>query len=228
MQEIEQYEKDIFLRGKTEKETVIVDGVINAEKFFDSKIKIGWFLKEAYTTEESFHMRKYYGGEKAYEDFFKNTAVPTWHPVIYSSFGILNGFKKWDDIPYVRDKNELVDVIQQIAIINANKNASITGTYTESGNLEAGFNKWKDITTRQIDILKPNVFVFASTFYLYKDLLEIKDHNLIESDYKGCNIFEKDQNLYIDTYHPAQTQMSQVIYVDQIIEAVQLWFNRKK
>ena len=93
LSKIEEYEKE-FKKG------TIVDGVIDGEKYFNSKYRIAWYLKEAYTTEvKGWHIKKYYGQEDAYDKFFKDTATQTWHPIIYATTtGILGNFIKWDDI----------------------------------------------------------------------------------------------------------------------------------
>jgi hypothetical protein len=85
----------------------IIDGVIDGHTYFLSEYKIAWFLKEAYSADkEGFHMKEHYGQPDAYDNFFKNKAITTWHPIIYSSYGILNGFMKWINMEYIRDEPE--------------------------------------------------------------------------------------------------------------------------
>lgn len=218
--------KNEFLKEVIEYETMfstnhIGDGVVDAATYFDSNIKIAWFLKEAYTDEApGFHMREHYGQENAYEYFFKSHGIPTWHPIIYCSYGILNNFLKWDDMDYIRNKPEMCNVINSIAIINVNKEPSKTGTYTLSKNLDEAFSQSKPIIDLQLKVLQPRVHIFGGTAFLYKEYFNLEDRHRVKS---STNSFEKDGNLYIEAYHPANRSNKRNEYVDRIIEDVQRW-----
>ena len=211
-----------FVRGE------IRDGLVDSKSYQNSQLKIAWFLKEAYTTEEEgWHISKYYAQTNAYDKFFRKTAIPTWHPIIYTTFGILSDFMQFDDIPTLKQKNDMVDVVKQLAIINVNKMPSKTGTRTTWKNLNQAFVKYEGLLKTQIEILQPQVNIFANTFYLYKDMLGIEDKDqIVYNDYKNCQVFHKNNNIYISTYHPANRRMKRKIYVDQIIQAVNKWINR--
>lgn len=117
IEQLKSLEKEIELFGKT-----MVDGAIDNEEYFKSKYKIAWFLKESYSDkEESEYYRSYFESDDLYEDWFKNVAIPTWHPIIYISYSILNGFKNWQELEYIRENPDMCKVIKNIAIINANK-----------------------------------------------------------------------------------------------------------
>jgi hypothetical protein len=221
--EIEVYEKR-FGTG------TIIDGVIDGEKYANSNYKIAWFLKEPYSSEDDgFHMRKYYAQPDAYNNFFRNTATPTWHPVIYTSYGILNGFLKWDNLSYIRHQPDMCEVVKSIAIINANKRPSKTDTVTLYNNLNEGFNEFRELIEAQVEVLQPQIHIFCRTFYLYKDYFGLTEEHQITSgqEFENCSVWGKDGKLFLDVYHPANRTQKRDVYVNQIISAAEKWANRE-
>jgi hypothetical protein len=217
---VEEYEK-LFNYG------TIIDGLISPSDYFNSKYKIAWFLKEAYSNEEEgFHIKTYYGQPDRYNKFFKNVATQTWHPIIYSSYGILNDYCNWDDMPYIKNSPSMCQILDQVAIINANKEPSITGTYTTYKNLNSGFQKYKKIILKQIEVLKPQIHIFCGTFYLYKDIFALTDDDIvISSNLERCKVWHKNNKLFLDVYHPANRVQRRKNYVNEIIESVKNWTN---
>lgn len=223
VKQIEDLEKEI-----SKYDSVMIDGAIDNVTYFNSKFRIGWFLKEAYSDDEySQNYRDLFTAENLYEDFFRNVAIPTWHPIIYISNSILYDFKTWQDLPWIKDDNGLCEVIKNIAIINANKQYSYTGTWTDDENLFNGFQKFQSIILKQIEILDPNVCIFCNTFDLYKDILEIDESFKVEevSIAGFLNVFLKDKKIFIDAFHPAITRysgggVSKEFYFNSIVNAV--------
>lgn len=219
LKKIEEYENQFA-------EKSIIDGVVDGEVYIESKIKIAWFLKEAYSSEkDGFHIKKHYDQDDAYENFFKKIATQTWHPIIYASYGILNNFIEYDDMDFIKDKPEMCDVIRSIAIINANKFASKTGTYTIYANLKSGFLECKEIIQNQIEVLQPQIHVFCNTFSLYKDLFALTEkHKMSQSkNFNKCTMYSKNGKLFLDVYHPANTTLQREVYINQIINASKIW-----
>ena len=130
---------------------------------------------------------------------------------------------------WIKDKPEMCEIIKSIAIINANKFPSKTGTYTTYPNLNSGFIECKDIVEKQIKVLKPQIHIFCSTFYLYKDYFELTEENKFtpQDDIDYCNMYFKDEKLFLDVYHPANTTLKREVYVNQIIKAAEIWANER-
>ena len=217
IEEINLLEKKIESYGKT-----MVDGAIDNEEYLKSKYRIAWFLKESYADENeenSQYYRSLFTANNLYEDFFKNVARPTWHPIIYISYSILNGFKTWQELDYIRENNDMCNVIKNIAIINANKHYSLTGTWTDDNNLYDGFKKFEKILRKQIHLLEPNILIFGNTFYLFKDFFEINDtHKINDLSEDGLlHTYLKDGKIFLDAYHPASRKRN---YINSIINAV--------
>jgi hypothetical protein len=205
---------------------VISDGVHTPEKYFSNDIRLAWMLKEAYDENGGgWQYKELFDEEDLYEAQFKKGHKTTWHPIIYTSHGILHGFKQWDDMEYIRDNRELAKIVREVAFINAQKLPSLVGTRTNMDDIHTSINKYGDLLLKQIELLKPNVFIFANTFDAYKTLLDFNDVELIQNG--SCSYFVRDEQLFINAYHPAQTQVGGKAYTNDIVEVVKNWFNRR-
>ncbi len=76
---------------------------------------------------------------------------------------------------------------------------------------------------RQIDLLNPNVFIFANTLHLYRTVLNLSNETLTKRS-RVSDIL-KEGKLFIDAYHPAQTIVKRGNYVNDIVELVEKWSN---
>lgn len=209
---------------------IIHDGVMKPELYFKNKIRLAWMLKEAYDSEEGTgggwtYFKMFPIGKNLYEYTFKEGHKTTWHPIIYISYSILNNFPKWEDMEYIRDKNEMCDIVRQVAFINAQKLPSkgVTRTYTED--LWKSIDNYSDLLSRQIELINPNVLIFGSTINLYKNILEIDKEQLKSGG--SCQYLIKNKKLYISSYHPAQKTITRDKYVNDIIELVKKWHINK-
>ncbi len=208
---------------------IIDDGVYNPEKYFSNNIKICWMLKEPYDLENGqgggWSYLSMFDGEDLYESTFKFGHRTTWHPIIYTSFGIHNGFKKWGEIEYIKDNHKIAEIVREVAFINAQKLPSKGVTRTNMDDIAISIEKHGELLKEQVELLSPNVFIFANTFHLYKNLLGLNNLNSVKSG--SCNYYIKNESIFIEAYHPAQTQVTGETYVDDIINAVKTWSNSK-
>jgi hypothetical protein len=208
-----------------EKRYIIDDGVMLPEKYFSNEIRLAWMLKEPYDEKDGtgggwsyFEMFK---GENLYLEQFNRTNKPTWHPIIYISFAIHNHFLKWNQMGKLRDNNEMCEVVKEVAFINAQKLPSKNGTTTNFSDLFTSLEKYNDLIIRQIDLLNPNVFIFANTFDVYKKYLNLE--NSKQTTYKSLRYVVNDGKLYINAYHPAQKTIKGFEYGNDIIDIVEKW-----
>lgn len=205
----------------------VVDGAINLQRYLQSKYKILWVLKEPYSLDgESFSYQDMFGSEDLYEDFFKNVAVPTWHPILYISYSILNGFTRWVDLNFIREQPDMCQVIQDIAIINANKSFSVTGTYTLNQHLAEGFEHYKEINVKQIELLQPDMVIFGGTFGLFEKHLNINEtHQVHFPSPINTRFYKKGAQLFVDTNHPG-ARIKREFYVDPIVGFAENYFKK--
>ncbi len=203
------------------------DGPINPKMYLNSNIKIAWLLKEGYDSETGKGGWSYteLAKENAYEHFFRWQSIPTWHPIIYTTYGILNGFKKYNEMPDIKDNPGICEVVNNIAIINVQKMPAKGGSISNFPEINKAFDKNFKLLEKQIALLNPDILIGCNTMQLYKNLFEIasdKGTNKTITDY-----YIKNGKLYIDAYHPARRGAKEV-YVNEIIEAAQDWFLTKQ
>jgi hypothetical protein len=205
---------------------IISDGVMKPEHYFANEIRLAWMLKEPYDGEEGTgggwsYFDMFPEGKNLYEEQFKRPHKSTWHPIIYTSYSIYNDFLKFEDMEYIRDKNEMCDIVRQVAFVNAQKLPSKGQTSTNHEDIWESINKNGNLLTQQVELLNPNVLVFANTIKFYEKLLDLNFEELKNAG--TCQYLIKDNKIYIDAYHPAQKIHTSNVYVNDIVDIVKKW-----
>ena len=229
-EQIEQEICDAYIdvNGKAEP---IVDGIVDIDKYLETEPKILWILKEPYDDVEDglasgggWHFSNDF---LANDDFYKGMgrSRATWHPVIYVSFGILNSFRDYNDMDYIRDDQTMVDVIKQIAVINVKKLPGFTRTYG-SVTINSAYLEHKELLHKQIELYNPDIIIGGSTMYLFYEKLRINPEDIIKSG--SIDYAIKGNKIYIAAYHPGQTQVTRDVYVNDIIKATQAFWETRK
>jgi hypothetical protein len=193
----------------------IPDGIMDFERYLASDKKVLLVLKEAHDTGEE-------RGGWLYKELFDdenidrviNGSRSTFHPIIYSLFGIRNNGIQWAEIPDVRDDSQLKHLLKGIAIINLKKIPGETRSTWQD--IKKNYsNVWKDIVLDQMKMYKPDIILFGGTFSFIAEDLNITRPQMIESG--SLSYIRKDDVLYIDAYHPGQTKVKQEQYVNDIV-----------
>jgi hypothetical protein len=209
----------------------IVDGIVNIDKYLQSKIKILWILKEPYDGVENglpsgggWHFCNDF---LAVDNFYKRVgrSRSTWHPIIYVCYGILNSFLQYESMDWIRDDPSMAEVIRQIAVINVKKLPGFTRTY-DNGVIWNAYSKYKDILIKQIDTYNPDIIIGGSTLQLFFNDLNIEQDELR----KNSSVYYAMNNLklFIHAYHPAQTKVTRDIYINDIINTVKVWADNRQ
>jgi hypothetical protein len=194
----------------------VKDGVINVEEYYKSPIKILWILKEPYSGQ----------GNEMLNDLNENRAAgkktdsqSTWHPLIYISHGILNGFINYDQMPNIAEDKSISEILRKISFINVKKNPG--KSRSKNNDIAKAYQENKELLRKQIETLKPDIIIGANTMqYFVNDLKlteKFKDYHWI-----------KDGQLYIKTYHPAQIGITRKEYVDKVIAVAKAWRDKYK
>lgn len=205
---------------KNEDYDVVKDGIVDIEKYCNSKYKILWVLKEANDPNGGgWNMREGLKRIKT-EKGMVGRAKPTFEPIIYTSYGILNDCIT-DGISYIHEDPSIVDVLNSIAFINVKKIPG--GAVCNANDLNSDYKKHRYIVLKQIIDYEPDIVIFGGTDYLLTKDLELFDDykkNLSEST---CWI--KDNKLFIRAYHPQyyKSEVNRMSYCDEIINAVREW-----
>jgi hypothetical protein len=211
----------------------ITDGIIDPEKYFNAKYKILWILKEPYDEFDNEGMP--YGGGWGLDEAIRpkqtinefTSGRPTFKPMIYASWGILNDFCLWNDMDNVENDPTMLDALKSVAYINVKK---LPG-YTTSHNtvIEHAYEQHKEILLKQIEYYNPDIIIGGSTLYNFYQDFGISREQLQSND--SVNFIIKDNKIFIEAYHPAQrpgtTGVLQDKYCNDIINSVKIWATKK-
>ena len=210
--------KKHFKKYETPQRQLITDGIVNIKEYYNSPIKIMWILKEPYCDKQNggggWSMTKGLNDERALGK--KSDSQSTWHPITYSSYGILNNFMKYEKIPKLSDNNSLNMVLRQIAFVNIQKLPAMTRTNDAA--LKHSYEINKEVLLQQIKTYRPDIIIGGKTLHLFK-----QDLAITKKDELKFGHFAKDKQLFINTFHPAQTKISRAEYVNKIIERAESW-----
>jgi hypothetical protein len=217
------------ITSTTEDTFPILDGVVDPEKYLSAKYKILWILKEPYDDFDDDGVP--FGGGWDLKEVLKSKnsiqeysgGKPTFKPMLYTSWGILNNFCLWDDMDDAEKVPSMVEALKSIAYINVKKIPGHKSSYYKV--IHEAYNQHKDILLKQIDYINPDIIIGGSTIGLFLNDLGISRNDTIR--HNGLNYFIKDGKIFIEAYHPAQrtssTGVTQEMYCNDIITAVQKW-----
>jgi hypothetical protein len=208
----------------------IIDGIVDVEKYLNSKFQILWILKEPYDDEEDGLASG--GGWHFANDFLAPAGFykrmgrsrTTWQPIIYVTHGLLNDFMNFDDMDYIRDNQSMTEIVRQIAVINVKKLPGFTRT-NDFGPIWTAYDKHNELLHKQIDTYNPNIIIGGSTLHLFYKQLDLKKED--EKTFGCVEYYEKDTKIFIAAYHPAQTTVTRDRYVNDIINLVKLWTDKQ-
>jgi hypothetical protein len=216
---IEEYVDRFYDKNDIHSEPIL-DGIVNEEKYLQSKYKIAWVLKEPYDEDDGTG-----GGWSLTKDILNQEELypkvvgrsPTWQPMVYVTYSLLNNFLKYKDMEYIRDMPEMAQCLNQIALVNINK---MPGFHrSNDDDIYEKYQNWKHILHWQLKIYNPQIVIFGNTFQFFSKDIGITDTEMKHGDCLDWIL--KDNKLFISAYHPAQTQISRDRYVQGIVDIVQ-------
>ncbi len=235
LSEFEQQCKQITESVKSIDNGSIIDGVINTKKYYNlaeaGKPKLLWILKEANSPD-------YIGANESwdYQDLLsferlkqtKKYNIITIKRVILVSYGIMNNFLSYDNIPQVNNE-EVFEVAEQIAYINVNKMPALASS--NDSFIYKAFTNYKDIIKQQIESYSPDIVIFGNS----KKYFNVDFFNFDASSKKyACNkkntaYYETENTLYIHAYHPGvrPKTISESDYCNEIILTAKQWWQTK-
>jgi hypothetical protein len=197
----------------------IADGVINLDKYLNAKFRILWILKEPYG-DGGWNIGEDLNKKNSHKDFGRERA--TLIPMIYISYGILNGFISMKDIPNIKEE-KVFETLKSIAYINIKK---LPGTSTSKSEvIEKAYQSNKELLFRQIKLYNSDIIIGGGTLQYFLKDLDLKDeHRLRPAQDK---YYVKDGKLYIKNHHPAfrpkYKDFSKIDYINQSINAAKEW-----
>jgi hypothetical protein len=220
--EVELLQQDIrtvLRKRETPKRQLIEDGIVNLEEYYHAPVRVLWVLKEPYCDKNG-------GGGGWSMSHGLNTqralgkdhgAWQTWHPITYATYGLLNGFVPFDNIPDIHKDPKVWLSLRKMAFINYQKLPAKVRT-NEAELRKQVSEEERKLVVRQIQTYRPHIVIGGRTLHLLmKDLGITKDHDL------AYGHFQRDGTLFLNTYHPAQTKQTMQHYVDKIILRAKQW-----
>jgi len=210
-----------FCDKKTTETQPIYDGVVNAEKYLTkSKYRICWVLKEPYDEDGGTGGGWSLSGDILnQEDLYKNIIKknsPTWQPMIYVTYSILNDLIPYNSMDWIRDDPEMAQCLNHIALININKMPA--DRRSNDADIAVKYEYWKPILHWQLKQYDPQIIIFGNTFQHFREDLNISEKDLHITD--TVHYIVRDKKLYAHAYHPAQTQISKKEYVQGLITVI--------
>ena len=202
-------------RGKADP---VFDGIISSERYLVCPFKMLWILKEPWDGPDSSG-----GGWSLITDQLatwpvRDLSQSTFHPIIYITFGVLKGVWDYDAMPWVSKMSDAEDVIRSIAFINAKKLPGATrGAHHPT--ILKWYRRGADIIDRQINAYSPEI-VFGCAPHFREIMLRAGiQTDIIRSH--GCVKFaHASGRLFLEVYHPGQTQVKRVDYVNDALHVV--------
>ncbi len=172
-----------------EPKRICKDGVINSDKFYKTKPKILFIMKDVNNIEG--------GPEGNLPEWLKNgPRYPLWHTIATWSAGILNGFPPYRQI----DKKLMKESLENIAAINLKKASGKSRVDSEI--ISAYTHQDRDLLIEQIDFIMPDLIISCGVMEPLIWLLDLKVNPEAPSDKPVKDITRK--AWIIPFRHPAR------------------------
>lgn len=195
----------------------IEDGIICQNKFGKhpkSKLKILWILKESNDPD---------GGGWSLIDFLATRTdqpgglfhykrwASTFGLVIEASYGLLNGFIKYDEIE--KDLKRAAEILDYVAVINIKKVPG--GSRSSLAEIANGINP--QVILNQINEINPDIVIGGNTLWILAKNNLFLDESELSNESWG--LF-KGGKIWVDAYHPNNTKVTHEEYYFQILNLV--------
>lgn len=204
----------------------ITDGIIDIDKYLDSKIKILWILKEPYDGVDAdgkpcdggWSIPEMIKSKNTIYDF-EGGGRPTYRPMIYTAWGISHNFCQWEEMDNVEDNPKMLEALKSIAYINIKKLPGMT--FSPNSVIQDAYDKNKDILSKQIECIDPEIIIWGYTVsYFWNDIgVELSQFK----KFGTLKYFVSNGKLFIDAFHPSQRAIKQNEYCNDIINVVKSW-----
>lgn len=201
----------------TGKAKPIYDGVVDPASYLAAPVRVLWILKEPWDGPDSSG-----GGWSLTHDLLNNKPAvmaksPTFQPIIYVTFGILNRVWRRTDMPYIRQRPDLALVLRSIAFLNVKKLPGLT----RANNKEVfdAYLKHRTIILTQIRCYQPQIIIGCQPHMpqIMADLGAPKEKIVA---HKSTHVAKLNDCVMFSVYHPSQTKIKREQYVNDILESV--------
>ncbi len=203
-------------------ENVMVDGILDLEKYNSSRIKVMWILKQAIDYGEYDYSNFLVKGK----DSIKSS--PTWRRIALASAGILLPTTSFSEIQQMSHQ-QLCDIMLHTAIVNLVK--TMGDVRTDDFTVEEGYKKYRSLVLKQISAYNPDIIVACFTGINERLKPIVEDIYLHFSGQKFHHSFPNvcsegadvavamDNNkMLLWAYHPSYTHVTDKGYFETIVK----------
>ena len=146
----------------------------------------------------------------------KTGSYITFQRMIYASYGILNGFKIWNDIPSIYEK-EVFETIFNIGYINIKKCPGTSKANPQE--IRKAYISNKALLLKQIETYNPDVIIGGNTMNHFINDFDFKEDKWLYNNANYTSFNHDNKRVFIDAYHPAYFTIKEEIYCNEIISA---------
>ena len=216
---------------------VILDGIINPERYFDAKERIIALVKDPYDSEGTdlggWSLPESLNAKESLAEQSSN-GLPTFRPLVAIANQI-NDNKTYSEIKPDLMSKEAYDTYKSCSgHINVGKELILDSTYSSEKRTAKLAIENRDIIEKQIKIYDPTVVIGGGTLHHF---VEDKGENfsilgeIIPKEnfreFGRTKVYFNENRVFIDTYHPSRRPitMKDEAYCDQIADIVKKWRN---
>lgn len=203
----------------------IYDGVVDPDLYCSSHPRILWILKEPWDDVDSSG-----GGWSLTTDLLAKKRVSelshsTFHPIIYIAHGLFQNIKRFDDMPWVREMSNPEETLRRLAFINVKKLPGVTrGAYGPL--IMEWYGRGRSVIHNQLDTYSPDI-VFGCGPHMPAILDERVPGWRDRAQSSGsAESIAQNGTIFVNVYHPGQTQITRSRYVDDALGAVALHWQK--
>jgi len=201
----------------------ILDGYVDIEKYFNAKYRILWILKEPHDEIDDnnepcgggWDLKEVLPTKNSVNDMGRE--MSTFQSMIYTSYGILNNFCQWRDIPSI-SQDDVFNTFKSISYINVKKLPGYSKSYEPV--IRRAYDDNKDILLKQFEIYEPHVIIGGSTLQHFLNDLGLQHEDQVIRVEGSFPHYIKGKQVFIKAYHPAQISCSEENYCNDIINTV--------
>ncbi len=209
----------IEYRGPSGKSELIGDGIICPKLYLSSSPRILWILKEPYDNGTCYDNPEDGGWNYPYEinhETDKWSRMKPFQPICYINYGIWTGMHDWDEMPCLRDSEEIRNGLKKIAFINVSKEPGLK--HSPSPRIIEAYKKHRGLILDQIKTYAPNIIFACSP---HAELI-LQDLGFSSTQWKkfgsSWSVQITSEQRLVWVYHPSSRKKRDV-YVNDAIKA---------
>jgi hypothetical protein len=200
----------------TNESAPIYDGIVDPEQYVSSSPRVLWILKEPYDAGDARKGGGWSLTQLLKEETNRMSRGRAFQPICYINCGIWTGVHAWDEMPWLRDCEEMRHSLRKIAFINVSKLPGLK--MSPWARIREAYHQHRDVILDQIRTYSPNI-IFACDPHAN---LILKDLGFSESQWKwfasAASIQVSSEQRLVWVGHPS-SRTKRAPYVNDAINA---------